>query len=155
MTDAPPSAGDLEQCEQLLTTWLGVQLADNPAVAATERDPDRDHRRWLLRLNGDEKKVFTVWFELRQRSLHAETYLAPAPLEPPERAQEYLLRSMARFRGLSAWIGVEDAFFIGTDTLVGEVTEERLDTVLGSIYEATEAMFGSLMRLGYGERFRG
>ncbi|MEZ5270444.1 MAG: hypothetical protein R2789_18500 [Microthrixaceae bacterium] len=84
----------------------------------------------------------------------AETYLAPAPLEPPERAQEYLLRSMSRFRALSAWIGLEAAFYLGTDTLVEDVSEERLDRVLGSIYEATEALFVPLMRLGYGDRFK-
>ncbi len=60
---------------------------------------------------------------------------------------------MVRFRALSAWIGVEDAFFVGTDTPVEDVSEDRLDRVLGSIYEATEAMFRPLMRLGYGDRF--
>ncbi|MCB0953380.1 MAG: hypothetical protein KDB13_11805 [Microthrixaceae bacterium] len=154
MTESPPSTDDLERCERLLTAWLDQQLTDNPAVVATERDPERDTRRWLLRVEGEEKKVFTIWFELRQRSLHAETYLAPAPLEPPERAQEYLLRSMSRFRALSAWIGLEAAFYVGTDTLVEDVSEERLDRVLGSIYEATEALFVPLMRLGYGDRFK-
>ncbi len=39
------------------------------------------------------------------------------------------------------------------DLPVGTVDEAVLDRVLGSLYEATEAMFVPLMRLGFGERF--
>ncbi|MEZ5239635.1 MAG: hypothetical protein R2716_12065 [Microthrixaceae bacterium] len=134
---------------------MATQVVENPAVAHAERDPERGARRWMMRLQGEEKATFTVWFELRQRSLHAETYLAPAPLEPPERAQEYLLRSIRRFRGLAAWIGGEDAFYVGTDLRAEQVDEQSLDRLLGSLYEATEAMFRPLMRLGYGDRFQG
>lgn len=141
--------------EEVLTGWLATQLAENPAVTASERDPERDTRRWLVGVQGDVKPTFTVWFEIRQRSLHAETHLAPAPLEPPAAAQEYLLRSMRRFRGVSAWIGGEDAFFVGADVPVRNVDEVALDHLLGSLYEATEAMFVPLMRLGYGDRFQG
>ncbi len=150
----PPSSEDLEAIEALFTRWLADQLVENPAVAAAERDPEPDTRRWLVRLEGDQKAIFTVWFEIRQRSLHAETYLAPAPLEPPAAAQEYLLRSIRRFRGVAAWIGGEDAFFVGMDLPVDTVDESVLDRVLGSIYEATEAIFVPLMRLGFGERFQ-
>ncbi len=133
---------------------MAEQLVENPAVIGAERDPERDSRRWLVRLEGEEKPTFTVWFEIRQRSLHVETYLAPAPLEPPAAAQEYLLRSIRRFRGLAAWIGGEDAFFVGTDVFVANVDEPALDHLLGSLYEATEAMFVPLMRLAFGDRFK-
>lgn len=153
-SDRPPTHEDLLGLEELLTRWLATQLLENPAVTAVERDPERDTRRWLLRVEGETKSTFTVWFEIRQRSLHAETYLAPAPVEPPAGAQEYLLRSIRRFRGVAAWIGGEDAFFVGTDVPVHNVDEVALDHLLGSLYEATEAMFVPLMRLGFGDRFK-
>ncbi|MCZ7628173.1 MAG: hypothetical protein M5U19_03355 [Microthrixaceae bacterium] len=56
---------------------------------------------------------------------------------------------------MSAWIGGEDAFFVGADVPVRNVDEVALDHLLGSLYEATEAMFVPLMRLGYGDRFQG
>lgn len=151
--DRPPTHEDLCDLEALLTRWLAAQLLDNPAVTAAERDPERDTRRWLVRVQGEAKSTFTVWFEIRQRSLHAETYLAPAPVEPPAAAQEYLLRSIRRFRGVAAWIGGEDAFFVGADVPVCNVDEVALDHLLGSLYEATEAMFMPLMQLGFGDRF--
>lgn len=154
-TDRPPSETELAALQEVLARWMAAQVVDNPAVAAAERDPERGTRRWMMRLEGEEKKSFTVWFELRQRSLHVETYLAPAPIEPPQRAQEYLLRSIRRFRGLAAWIGGEDAFYVGTDLRAEAVDEEALDRVLGSLYEATESLFRPLMGLGYGERFAG
>ncbi|MCB1272496.1 MAG: hypothetical protein M9942_07305 [Microthrixaceae bacterium] len=153
--DAPPSEAELGVLEERLARWMATQRVENPAVAHVERDPERGTRRWMMRLEGEEKATFTVWFELRQRSLHAETHLAPAPLEPPARAQEYVLRSVRRFRGLTAWIGGEDAFFLGTDMRVESVDEAALDRLLGSLYEATEHMFRPLMQLGYGERFKG
>lgn len=153
-SDRPPTREDLQRLEELLTQWMATQLLENPAVTAAERDPERDTRRWLVRVEGEAKSTFTVWFEIRQRSLHAETYLAPAPLEPPAAAQEYLLRSIRRFRGVSAWIGGEDAFFVGTDVPVLNVDDVALDHLLGSLYEATEAMFVPLMQLGFGDRFR-
>ncbi len=100
--DRPPSPDQLAAIEELFIHWMDEQLEGNPAVTAAERDPEPDTRRWLVRLEGEQKATFTVWFELRQRSLHAETYLAPAPLEHPAAAQEYLLRSIRRFRGLAA-----------------------------------------------------
>ena len=153
--DRPPTPDDLLDFEGLLTRWLATQLVENPAVTAAERDPERGTRRWLVRVEGEAKPTFTVWFEIRQRSLHAETHLAPAPMEPPAAAQEYLLRSIRRFRGVSAWIGGEDAFYVGVDVPVGNVDEVALDHLLGSLYEATEAMFVTLMRLGFGDRFKG
>ena len=38
-------------------------------------------RRWYVRLRGEQKDTFTVWFTLRQRTLHYETYVMPAPEE--------------------------------------------------------------------------
>lgn len=151
--DPPPAPSELADLEDLLTRWMATQMVENPAVLAAERDPERGTRRWLVRLQGEEKSTFTVWFEIRQRSLHAETYLAPAPQEPPAAAQEYLLRSIRRFRGVAAWIGGEDAFFVGADLPVHTVDQAALDHLLGALYEATEALFVPLMRLGFGDRF--
>ena len=63
----------------------------------------------MVRLAGDDKANFTVWFDLRQRTLHAETQLLPAPEENPGPLYEYLLRANEALRGVAVSIGPEDA----------------------------------------------
>ena len=61
---------ELDELEGRIDGWLAEQLADNPVVAAVDRD-EADERRWFVRLRGEEKDTFTVWFTLRQRTLHS------------------------------------------------------------------------------------
>ena len=75
----PPSPDELARCEELVESWLAQQVDQNPTVAAVERDLESGERRWIVRVAGEEKSTSTVWFHLRQRTLHAETYLCPRP----------------------------------------------------------------------------
>jgi hypothetical protein len=152
---APPSsASELEALARLIDGWAARQLAENSVVAAAERDPEDPHR-WLVRVNGDEKSVFTIWFWLRQRTLHVETYVMPAPLERAVELYEYLLRRNHRLSGLTFTIGLEDAVYLEGQIPNIWVTEAELDRLLGSAYAYTEAHFRPGMRIGYGERFDG
>ena len=81
-------------------------------VAAVERDAEPGERRWFVRLRGEEKDVFTVWFHLRQRTLHFETYVMPAPEENAEQFYEHLLRRNLKLNGMAFAIGDEDAVFL-------------------------------------------
>jgi len=109
----PASQEELERLEALVVDWLERQLAENPAVVAVERDVDSGERRWLVRVEGEEKPVFTVWFHLRQRTLHVETYVTPAPLENHAAVYEYLLRRTTRLNGVAFCVGLEDAVYLG------------------------------------------
>lgn len=152
---APPaSPGELAGLADLIERWAARQLADNAVVAAAERDPEDPHR-WLVRVNGDEKSVFTIWFWLRQRTLHVETYVMPAPLERAGELYEYLLRRNHRLSGLTFTIGLEDAVYLEGQIPNISVTEAELDRLLGSAYAYTEAHFRRGMRIGYGDRFTG
>ncbi|MEO7430429.1 MAG: hypothetical protein ABIY48_13725 [Acidimicrobiales bacterium] len=75
----PPSHEHLRALEAQIDTWLAAKLAENPVVAAVERDTESGERRWFVRVHGEQKDVFTIWFHLRQRTLHYETYVMPAP----------------------------------------------------------------------------
>ena len=78
--------------ERVIDAWLAGELADNPTVAAVDRG-EPGQRRWYVRLRGEQKDTFTIWFTLRQRTLHYETYVMPAPEENEERFYEHLLRA--------------------------------------------------------------
>ena len=150
----PSSRERLDEVEARISAWLDRQLADNPVVAAVDRD-ESGVRRWFVRLRGEQKETFTVWFTLRQRTLHYETYVMPAPEENHAAFYEHLLRRNLKLYGAAFAIGEEDAVF-----LVGQldnrfVDEEELDRVLGSVYAWVEQFFRPAMRIGYASRFKG
>lgn len=149
----PASPEELDRIESVIAAWLERQLVDNESVVAVQADPEADTRRWMVRIEGFDKPVFTVWFDLRQRALHAETHLLPAPLEPPAPLYEYLLRANEALRGVRVSVGGEDAVYLRAEVPIGWLDENELDRVLGSLAEATERLFVSSMRLAFGDRF--
>jgi hypothetical protein len=99
--------------------------------------------------------VFTIWFHLRQRTLHYETYVMPSPEENPAALYEYLLRRNVKLYGGSFAIGDEDAIFLVGQIANDAVDDDELDRILGSLYEWTERFFRPAMRIGYATRFKG
>lgn len=157
--DVPPSAEELAQAEAMIESWLEGELSGNPVVAAAERgviEPgDPAKARWYVRLTGEEKPVFSVWFSLRQRTLHFETYVMPAPEVNAAELYEHLLRRNQKLHGLAFSIGVEDAVFLAGEVDVRSIDAAMLDRILGSVYAATELCFRPAMRLGFAGKFTG
>jgi hypothetical protein len=151
----PSTDDELAALEARIEAWLAVQLAENPAVAAVERDTDSGARRWFVRMHGEQKDVFTVWLTLRQRTLHYETYVMPAPEEDHARFYEHLLRRNLKMYGGAFAVGEEDAIFIVGQVANTAVDDDELDRVLGSMYAWTEQYFRPALRIGYASRFRG
>ena len=58
---APPSAGDLESARDALLAWF-EELDANPVVAAVVADETADVERWFVRVHGEAKDVYSVWF---------------------------------------------------------------------------------------------
>jgi len=153
--DLPPATPEeLDRYDALIESWLAAQLEDNPTVASVERDIEGE-RRWIVRVNGEEKSVFSVWFHLRQRTLHVETYMMPAPEENLAEVYEQLLRRNLRFHGFSFAIGAEDGVFLVGQIPVQWITEPELDRLLGSVYVYVEQCFRPAMRVGFASRFKG
>lgn len=150
----PASPEELEAKHTFIDSWLQSAEADNPVIDAVERGP-ADERRWYVRIHGEEKDVWTIWFTLGQRTLRYETYLTPPPEENHADFYEHLLRRNHRLVGLKLEIGVEDAVFLSGAMSVAQVTAEALDHVLGSMYAAVELIFRPAMRIGYASKFRG
>ena len=151
----PSSTEELDALEARIDRWLVTQLEENPVVAAVERDSESGERRWFVRVHGEEKDVFTLWFTLRQRTLHYETYVMPAPEENQAALYEHLLRRNLHLYGAAFAIGDEDAVFLVGQLANDAVTEAELDRVLGSLYVWVEQFFRPAMRIGFASRFRG
>jgi hypothetical protein len=154
MTSMPGTPEELEGVAGRIEGWLERQREENPVVAAVERDVESGERRWFVRLLGEEKDVFSVWFHLRQRTLHYETYVMPAPEENHAEFYEHLLRRNRRLYGAAFAIGEEDAVFLIGQVDHRAVDDDELDRILGSLYQWTEQFFRPALRIGFASRFR-
>ncbi len=139
----------------LFLRWTSGVASENPIVTNIERDAEVD--RWYVRVRGEEKLVTTVWFTLREQTLHFESYFLPEPEDNAAQFYEYLLRANARLYGMRFSIGLEDATYLTgivsfTGLLAGD--EVELDRILGSVYAASEACFRTAGRIGFPARFR-
>ena len=61
MEPPPATPEELDALEARIDAWLMREAAENEAVDAVERGPAGE-RRWYVRIHGDEKDVWTIWF---------------------------------------------------------------------------------------------
>jgi Putative bacterial sensory transduction regulator len=143
---------ELDALEARIDAWFTEEQARNPMVAAVDRG-EPGERRWYVRLVGEQKDTFTLWFTLGQRTLKYETYVMPAPEEDHARFYEHLL---ARNLGLHGWafaVGDESAIFLVGALAASAVTEEELDRIVGSGWAYVERCFRPALRIGFASRF--
>ena len=151
----PYTDGELDTLATRIWEWLGRQVDESPVVAAVERDESQPNRRWFLRVHGEEKDVFSIWFHLGQRTLSYETYMLPDPETHRAELFEYLLRHNRQLYGASFAIGEEKAVFLVGQLDNRMVDDVELDRVLGSLYGWVERYFRPALRLGFASRFHG
>ena len=154
MAPAVTSPEELDALDARIDAWLATELAENPTVAAVDRG-EPGERRWYVRLAGEQKDTFTVWFTLRQRTLHYETYVMPAPEENHQAFYEHLLRRNFKLFGATFAIGDEEAVFLVGQLPNSAVDQEELDRILGSLYVYVEQCFRPALRIGFASRFSG
>lgn len=156
MTDAavPRTVEELDIIESFIDRWLAQQLEENPLVDAVDRLAE-EKRRWFVRLLGEEKDVFTIRFELRQRTLRYETYLLPAPEENEAEFYSHLLKRNLGLYGASLAIGEEGAVFLQGRLDDRYATDaDELDRILGSMYVWVEQFFRPALRIGFASRLQ-
>ena len=153
MTTDPSTEAELAALAGRIEDWLARQLAENPVVAAVEPDEESGERRWFVRVLGEAKDVFTIWFHLRQRTLHYETFVMPAPEENEGTLYQHLLRRNLKLYGAAFAIGEEEAIFLVGQIANSAVDDDELDRILGSLYQWVEQYFQPALRIGFASRF--
>jgi hypothetical protein len=121
-------------------------------VVAVDRQEDLG--RWYLRLRGDEKDFVTIWLTIRQRTLHHETQMMPAPEVNVGETFEYLLKKNAELHQMRFALGAEDAVYLVGEIAVSAVSEDELDRILGSSLGYVDAFFPTAMAIGFAGRYR-
>lgn len=156
MTRAPLGDADsARHLDETVSSW--AQQWHASALLGIEHQPspdDRGHFHWLIRLRGEEKDVITLWLSLRQRTVHVETEVTPAPEENREALYRYLLVKNAELRELHLAIGPEDGIYLMSQIPIGEVTIERLDEVVGATLTYVEEIYPTAMALGLSSLYR-
>ena len=156
MTRAP--LGDADSARQLdATVSAWAKEWHTSALLGVEHQAqadDRGHFHWLIRLKGDEKDVITLWLSLRQRTVHVETEVMPAPEENRETLYRYLLVKNAELRELHLAIGPEDGIYLMAQIPILEVTRERLDEVVGATLIYVEEIYPTAMSMGLPSIYR-
>ena len=149
---SPPSEHVVAKAREQLVRWFDT-LAENAVVDEVVEDVESDIERWFVRVLGDSKDVYSVWFSMGQRTLAYETYVMPAPDENEAAFYEMLLRRNDRLALVNFTIGDEEAIFLKGRTDLEQVDEEMLDRILGAFYEAIERCFLPALRIGFATRF--
>ena len=148
----PASEVELDLLEHQIDDWLRQMLDENPVMVAIDRG-EKDERRWYVRLAGEEKDFTTIWLTLRQRALHIETYVMPAPEENEALFYEHLLRRNRQTRLLWFCIGDENAIYLVGQLPLALVDATGLDRVVGSVYLYVEQFFRPALHIGWASRF--
>jgi hypothetical protein len=105
-------------------------------------------------LRGEEKEFVTVWLTIRQRTLHYETQVMPAPEVNVGQTFEYLLKKNAELHQMRFALGAEEAIYLVGEVPVSSVTEEELDRIIGSALGYVDAFFPTAMAIGFAGRYR-
>jgi hypothetical protein len=145
-------ADELDRAAATIQSWAEGELRDNPMVLAVDHDPAE--RRWYVRLQGEEKEVTTVWLTLRERTLHHEAYVLPAPEEDHARFYEYLLRTNRRLYGMAFEIGPEDAIYLRGQLALDWLDAGELDRIVGSTWQWSEDVFRTALGIGFASLLR-
>lgn len=153
--DTPRSLepSELDEVSARIDEWAARQLEELDVVDAVERG-EPGTRRWFIRVKGEAKDVFTIWLELRPRTLQYETYVLPAPEENAVAVYEHVLRRNHELFGVAFTIGEEDAIFLRGHLPSSAVDDAELDRVLGTLYALTERYFRTLLGLAFESRLK-
>ena len=157
MTRAP--LGDADAATRLddtLQRWAALWHASS-FVGHIEHQAlpdDKGHYHWLIRLKGDEKDVITLWLSLRQRSVHVETELMPAPEEKREELYRYLLVKNHELRELHLAIGPEEGIYLAGSFALEEMSVEKVDEIVATSVTAIDEIYPTAMSMAHPRWYR-
>ena len=155
MTRAPLGAADSpERLDATLREWARLWPHSLLGVEHQPLPDDHGHYHWLVRLKGEERPVITIWFSLRQRTVHVETEVMPAPEENLEQLYHFVLAKNAVLREVHLAIGPEDGIYLMAHVPIAEVTVERLDELVGATLTYVDEIFPTIMAMGLPSLYR-
>ena len=105
------------------------------------------------RLVGEARDYTTIWFTVRPRTLHFETYFMPDPEENHEQLYRFLLRWNRRLYLASFELDPTREVYISGRLPLAAVTTDEVDRITGQLYDAVEKTFRTAIRIGFPRLF--
>ena len=147
MDDRPATPEEVDAVRSVIDGWAAGELRTNPLLRHVEWIAD--DQRWLVRLEGEDKAIITVWLTLRQRTLHHEAQFMPAPEANVAETLAYLMRSNANLYGMWFALGPEDAVYLVGKVPAALIDDDELDRIAGSSVLYVDDHFPTAMTLAY------
>jgi hypothetical protein len=124
------------------------------ALESTELDWSRDGDAYMVTLPGTHKLKTTCRLVVGDHGVRIEAFVMRAPDENVEGVYGWLLRHNSRLYGV-AWTidGAGDIYLVGRMPLHA-VNAEEVDRLLGSVLQAADGSFDTLVKLGFAEAIR-
>jgi hypothetical protein len=152
-----PEEDEMAAAVACIDAWVARELASEGLLVAAERQDVTDRTasyRWYLRFKGEEKDFITVWFTLKQRTLHHEAQFMPAPEEHAAEVFAYLLRRNAALFGMWFALGPEDAIYLVGRVPARLIDDDELDRIAGSSVIYTDDHFPAAMTMAHPSVYR-
>ncbi len=152
-----PEDEEMAKAVECIDSWVARELAGGGLLVAAERQEVTDRtasHRWYLRFTGEEKDFITVWFTLRQRTLHHEAQFMPAPENNVADTLAYLMRCNANLYGMSFSLGPADAVYLVGRVPAGLIDDDELDRIAGSSVMYVDDHFPTAMTLAHPGLYR-
>jgi hypothetical protein len=154
-----PEEEEMAAAVACIDAWAARELASGGNLVAAERQEVTDRTasfRWYLRFKGDEKDYITVWFELKQRTLHHEAQFMPVPESESVKADVYgyLLRRNAHLFGMGFALGPEDAIYLVGRVPARLIDDDELDRIAGASVVYTDDHYPTAMTIGHPSTYR-
>ena len=131
---SPSTPAELDALEERIDAWLAGQLRENPVIAAVERDRESGRAPLVRADDGRGEGRLHDLVHLRQRTLHYETYVMPAPEENHAAFYEHLLRRNRKLYGAAFASATRTPCSSSARSTTRPSTDDELDRILGSLY---------------------
>lgn len=137
----------IDDARALVERHLFDDVAHEPWVQHVEYDADLD--RWYVRFGCEGRDAATIYFDLRERTLHYEVYFLPRP-EDPAGLYAWLLRRNRDIYGARFSIDDDGDVYLDGRVALEHLTIAELDRIIGVLYECTELWFTAAVKLAFG-----
>lgn len=110
--------------------------------------------KFLVTLPGEHKLQTMCWLIVGEHSLNVEAFVMRRPDEGHEEIYAYLLRRNQRSFGVSWSIDKLGDIYLSARLPLEVITPNALDSILGSVLEASDETFDTLVEMGFESAIR-
>lgn len=156
-TEQVPASGQTDESEQIDQIDQADRIARIIEAALTDAELEWESPQpgdYVVKLPGTRKLSTTCSLRVGRHSLSLNAFVIRHPDENEAAVHRWLLERNLRLFGVSYAVdGLGDIYLVGRLPL-SVVTPEELDRLLGTVLEAADGSFNTLLELGFASAIR-